>query len=142
MYLLDTNIFRGLAAGDFPTEAAEIDRRLRSGIVLPFFTCEVVINEILVKLADDPVNRFNEVRSCFSWMERICGNSAKMVPNDSLWAAKMVPNDSLWATSNRFGLATDKRACRALSVSSLTIPSSKSRPARSKAVSCSGHRPS
>jgi hypothetical protein len=75
MYLLDTNIFRGLAASDFPPEATEIDRRLRSGVALPFFTCEVVIDEILVKLADDPVNRFHEVRSSFSWMERICGNS-------------------------------------------------------------------
>jgi len=74
-YLLDTNIFRGLAAGDFPAEAAEIDRRLRSGTVLPFFTCEVVINEIVVKLADEPEKRFAEVQSYLSWMERICGNS-------------------------------------------------------------------
>ena len=74
-YLLDTNIFRGLAAGDFPEEAAEIHKQLRTGTVLPFFTCEVVIDEIVVKLADDPEKRFAEVQSYLSWMEHICGNS-------------------------------------------------------------------
>ncbi len=74
-YLLDTNIVRGLAAGDFPDKAAEIERRLQSGTVLPFFTCEVVIDEIVVKLADDPDAWFAEVQEYLSWMERICGNS-------------------------------------------------------------------
>jgi len=74
-YLLDTNIFRSLAAGDFPVEAAEIENGIRSGTIFPFFTCEAVIDEIVVKLADDPENRFAEVQSYLSWMERLCGNS-------------------------------------------------------------------
>ena len=74
-YLLDTNVFRDLAEGDLPEEAAKIEASLGAGIVLPFYTCEIVIDELLGRLGGCSPSMFSRIRSSFLWMDRICGNS-------------------------------------------------------------------
>ena len=72
--LLDSNVFRDLAEGNFREFEGRLLRlaQIRTPPVL--WTCPIVVDEIACHIRPEHADRFSDYRGALLWMQRLCGN--------------------------------------------------------------------